>query len=502
MTEHQHDIGMIGLAVMGRNLVLNMADHGFGVAAYNRTEAVTREFVAQLEPGQEVGPCYSLEEFVGRLKKPRRAMIMVKAGKPVDAVIAELENLLEPGDIVIDGGNSYFRDTERREQSLGTKGIHFLGVGISGGEFGARTGPSMMPGGPREAYPAVQPIFEAIAARAEGDPCVAYLGPGAAGHYVKMVHNGIEYGLMQLIAESYALLKQALGLSNDQLAEVYAEWDGAELSSYLVEITADIFRHRDELTDGRLIDFIRGEAEQLGTGMWTSQSAMDLQVPAPNIDIAVAMRNLSALGEQRRTAAELLASAEGAEYAAGAGVGGQAGGGQAGGGAQAGAARPETLSLAVEDVRGALYAAVIMTYAQGFAHLQAASSSMGLDLRLHDVAGVWRGGCIIRSALLRDIRAAFERQPELPNLLLDPHLSREVARRRPHLEQVIHAGATAGVPLPGLSNALAYLDAYRVPWLPSNLIQAQRDYFGAHKYRRIDRDGIFHTEWPSGDDRR
>ena len=486
MSERLNEIGMIGLAVMGRNLVLNMADRGFAVAAYNRTDSVTREFAAELNPGQRVEACYSLEQFVGSLEKPRRAMIMVKAGKPVDAVIAELEPLLAPGDVLVDGGNSYFRDTERREKSLAAVGIHFFGVGISGGEFGARTGPSMMPGGPQEAYQSVRAIFEAIAARADGEPCVSYLGPGATGHYVKMVHNGIEYGFMQLIAETYALMKEGLGLSNEELAAVYAEWDGAELNSYLVEITSNIFKQRDEKTGGHLVDLIRGEAGQLGTGMWTSQSAMDLQVPAPNIDVAVAMRNLSALEDQRRAATTLLGSA--------------VTGGDAASGASPHSGAGEGLGLTAETVRDALYAAMVITYAQGFAQLQVASKALGFGLHLEDVASVWRGGCIIRSALLRDIKAAFQQQPELPNLLLDPELSRVVVSRRDHLVRAVEAGASAGVAVPGLMTALAYLDAYRAEWLPSNLIQAQRDYFGAHTYHRVDGEGIFHTDWLAGQD--
>ncbi|MFH0916836.1 MAG: NADP-dependent phosphogluconate dehydrogenase [bacterium] len=486
MSESLNDIGMIGLAVMGRNLVLNMADRGFAVAAYNRTDSVTREFAAELDSGQRVEACYSLEQFVGSLEKPRRAMIMVKAGKPVDAVIAALEPLLAPGDVLVDGGNSYFRDTERREKSLAAVGIHFFGVGISGGEFGARTGPSMMPGGPQEAYQSVRAIFEAIAARADGEPCVSYLGPGATGHYVKMVHNGIEYGFMQLIAETYALMKEGLGLSNEELADVYAEWDGAELNSYLLEITSNIFKQRDEKTGGHLVDLIRGEAGQLGTGMWTSQSAMDLQVPAPNIDVAVAMRNLSALEDQRRAATTLLGSA--------------VTGGDAASGASPHSGAGEGPRLTAETVRDALYAAMVMTYAQGFAQLQVASKALGFGLHLEDVASVWRGGCIIRSALLRDIKAAFQRQPELPNLLLDPELSRVVVSRRDHLVRAVEAGASAGVAVPGLMTALAYLDAYRAEWLPSNLIQAQRDYFGAHTYHRVDGEGIFHTDWLAGQD--
>lgn len=487
-----NDIGMIGLGVMGSNLALNMADHGFSVAAYNRTEAVTREFAAQLRPEQNVRAYYTLDELVASLARPRRVMIMVKAGGPVDAVIGGLETLLDPEDIVIDGGNSHFTDTERRGRSLATKGLHFLGVGISGGEAGARRGPSMMPGGPEEAYQAVRPIFEAIAAQADGGPCVAYLGPGAAGHYVKMVHNGIEYGLMQLIAESYALMKEVLGLSNEELAEVYAEWNEAELDSYLVEITSAIFKRRDVPTGFYLIDLIRGEAEQLGTGMWTSQSAMDLRVPIPNIDIAVSMRNLSALDEERRQASMALAGPGewGGEGPSQPTSGGRALGGYAGAG-RAQESHPPT----VDTVRNALFAGMVITYAQGFALLRTASDALGYALHLADVASVWRGGCIIRSALLRQIKTVFEQSEGTPSLLLDREAAGLVAERRDDLVGAIEAGISKGVAVPGLMTALAYLDAYRVQWLPSNLIQAQRDYFGAHGYRRLDKEGTFHTDW-------
>jgi 6-phosphogluconate dehydrogenase len=363
--------------------------------------------------------------------------------------------------------------------------LDFLGVGISGGESGARTGPSIMPGGPKEAYESVRTIFEAIAAKVDGEPCVSYLGQGAAGHYVKMVHNGIEYGFMQLIADSYALLKQVLGLSNDELAAVYSGWDAAELDSYLVEITAQIFRRRDDKTGGQLVDVILGEAGQLGTGMWASQSAMSLQVPVPNIDIAVAMRNLSALEEERLEAKTRLGGAAPAEEVAARLSPRRAG-------------PVGTRSLKVENVRGALYAAMVITYAQGFAHLQTASKLLGLTLRLEDVASIWRGGCIVRAALLRDIRRAFQCRPGLPNLLLDPHFSQVLVPRRQDLASAIAAGMSAGVPVPGLMAALAYLDSYRAEWLPSNLIQAQRDYFGAHTYRRVDQDGVFHTDWSAG----
>ena len=487
MNVQRNDIGMIGLGTMGRNLVLNMADNGFAVAAFNRTTSVTEKFASELEPTQHVQPCYSLEELLGSLRPPRRVMMMVDAGSAVDAVLAGLDPLLQAGDIVIDGGNSHFKDTDRRAAALGARAIDYLGVGISGGESGARHGPSMMPGGPREAYEAVRPIFEAVAARADGGPCVAYLGPGSAGHYVKMVHNGIEYGLMQLIAESYALLKQGLGLGNESLAEVYGEWQAGELESYLLEITAQIFRRRDDKTSGFLVDRILGEAGQLGTGMWTSQSAMDLHVPVPNIDIAVSMRNLSALEDERAAARQAL----GREGAAGQGGAAKA---MAGG---VGAAERRKGDLSVDTVRDALFAGMIVTYAQGFAQLQHASAAQGYNLALRDVASIWRGGCIIRSALLRDFRAAFDRQPHLANLLLYPELSRQVAVRRPALVAACTAGMAARLPVPGFLTGLAYLDGYLADWLPTNLIQAQRDYFGAHTYRRIDQEGIFHTEWSS-----
>jgi 6-phosphogluconate dehydrogenase len=492
MNAQFNDIALIGLGTMGRSLVLNMADKGFGVAAFNRTPSVTDEFAAGLLPSQRVMPCYTIEELLGSLRVPRRVMLMVDAGKAVDAVLAGLGPLLQAGDIVIDGGNSYFKDTERRAAALAARGIHYLGVGISGGESGARHGPSMMPGGPREAYEAVRPMFEAVAARADGAPCVTYLGPGSAGHYVKMVHNGIEYGLMQLIAESYALLKQGLGLDNDQLAAAYAEWQAGELESYLLEITTAIFRRRDDKTPGFLVDLILGEAAQKGTGMWTSQSAMDLHVPVPNIDIAVSMRNLSGLDDQRAAARQ---AAGGASTVGPGGAGGASTVGPGGAGGATGAGAAPAPDLSVDTVRDALYAATILTYIQGFAQLQQASVTQSYDLALHDVASIWRGGCIIRSALLREIRAAFERQPAQPNLLLDADLSRLVAQRRPALAAAAQAGIAAGIPVPGLATALSYLDGYLVAWLPTNLIQAQRDYFGAHTYRRIDQEGIFHTDW-------
>jgi 6-phosphogluconate dehydrogenase len=495
MSKQLSDIGLIGLGTMGRSLVLNMADHGFAVGVFNRTASVTEEFAAGLEPGQDVAPRYTLDDLLASLETPRRIMLMVDAGKAVDAVLAGLDPLLQAGDIVIDGGNSYFKDTERRAGALGGRGIRYLGVGISGGESGARHGPSMMPGGPREAYEAVRPIFEAIAAQADGARCVAYLGAGACGHYVKMVHNGIEYGLMQLISEAYALLRLGLGLDNIGIAATFAEWQAGELESYLVEITAMIFRRADEQTGAALIDLILGEAAQKGTGMWTSQHAMDLHVPVPNIDVAVSMRNLSGLLEQRTAARETAAR----ETAAASGAAAQSAGAGKPSGITPAAGTPAAGALArgftIQVVREALYAATILTYIQGFAQLQQASTTQSYDLALRDVASIWRGGCIIRSALLRQIKAGFERQPYLPNLLIDPELSRLVTDRRPALVAAVEAGIAAGIPVPGLLTALSYLDAYLADWLPTNLIQAQRDYFGAHTYRRIDKEGIFHTDW-------
>jgi 6-phosphogluconate dehydrogenase len=469
-----NDIGIIGLAVMGRNLALNIADKGFAVAAYNRTASATEALVNTLEPTQHITPFYALEELVKSLKRPRRVMLMVMAGAPVDAVLGQIEPFLERDDIVMDGGNSYFRDTDRRGKALAERGVRYFGVGISGGEAGARNGPSLMPGGPKEAYPEIKPVLEAIAARADGSPCVAFLGSGAVGHFVKMVHNGIEYGVMQLISETYAVMKELLGLSNERLAEVYQEWHGGQLSSYLLEITAEVFRKRDNETGGDLIDKILAEAEQLGTGMWASQSALELHVPVPNIDIAVGMRSLSALKGERDAARGLLGSYKHDPHTEGQAV------------------RPDS-------VRDAFHAGVMLTYAQGFALLQMASQELGFGISLRDVAGVWRAGCIIRSALLPPIMAVFDQKPDLANLLLDEAFAREVIGRRVHLARVIEGAMYAGIPVPGFANALAYVDAYRAEWWPFNLLQAQRDYFGSHQYRRVDREGLFHTEWDSAD---
>jgi 6-phosphogluconate dehydrogenase len=464
----QFEIGMVGLGVMGRNLVLNMADHGHAVAGYDKD--LSKVEALQDEAGdREIQGAKTMEEFVGLLRTPRAVMMLVPAGAPVDAVIRDVLPHLEEGDLIIDGGNSHFPDTDLRARKLADRGIQYLGVGISGGESGARHGPSMMPGGRKEAYERVRPIFEASAARVYGDPCVTYLGPGSSGHYVKMVHNGIEYGLMQLIAESYDLMRRGLRLSDDEMHDIYDLWNREELSGYLMEITADIFLKKDEKTGKRLIDVILDEAKQKGTGMWTSQDAMELGVPVPTIDIAVAMRNLSALEEERSAASRAFAG-------------------------------PEPLFEgdlwdSVEQLRHALYAAMIVTYAQGMAQLRVASKANNYDLDLEAVARIWRGGCIIRSALLEKIRAAYKADPDVPNLLLDPDLGQAVESRQEDLRAVVRAAAEWGIPSPGLAVSLAYFDGYRSAWLPANLIQAQRDYFGAHTYERIDAKGSFHTQW-------
>jgi 6-phosphogluconate dehydrogenase len=463
-----YDIGMVGLGVMGRNFLLNMADHDFSVAGYDRDA----DKVAALrdEAGQrKVRGAADIKEFVGLLRTPRAVMLLVPAGAPVDAVIKELLPHLEKGDLIIDAGNSHFTDTDVRTQMLAARGLHFLGVGVSGGEEGARHGPSIMPGGAKDAYERVRPVFEAAAAQINGEPCVTWLGRGSAGHYVKMVHNGIEYGLMQLLAETYDLMKRGLGLSDDELHEFYAGWNHGELAGYLVEITAEIFSKPDEKTGRRLIDEILDVAKQKGTGTWTSESALELQVPIPTIDAAVAMRNLSGLEGERASAAAALPRSS--------------------------RPFPGDRGVFLQQLGRALFAGTIITYAQGLALLSAASRKYAYDLDLSAVARIWRGGCIIRAAVLEHIREAYHNQHGLPNLLVDPELGKAVMAHQEDLRSVVVMAAHLGLPAPGLMSALGYLDAYRSAWLPANLIQAQRDYFGAHTYERIDAKGTFHTEW-------
>jgi 6-phosphogluconate dehydrogenase len=465
----QCDIGLIGLAVMGQNLILNMADHGFNVAAYNRTTSKVDQFLAGPAKGKSIVGCYSPEELVQKLKRPRRVMMMVKAGEPVSQTIKQVAPLLEAGDIIIDGGNSYYKDTEQRIKELEQQGIFFLGTGISGGEEGARFGPSIMPGGASEAWPHVKSIFQKIAAKVgpENDiPCCEWIGSGGAGHYVKMVHNGIEYGDMQLICEAYSLLKDGAGLSNDELYDVFAQWNKGELDSFLIEITRDIFSVVDPETNNALVDVILDKAGQKGTGKWTSQLALDLGVPTTLITEAVFARCLSAQKDKRVRASTILPGPPGANEKL-----------------------RESINREdfIESVRLALYASKICSYAQGFFQLQAAAEESGWDLHYGEIAMLWRGGCIIRAAFLERIKEAFDRDPGLENLLLDS--SQEAWR------SVISTAAQIGIPMPAMSAALTYYDSYRSERLPHNLLQAQRDYFGAHTYERLDKEGSFHTDW-------
>ena len=468
MTQKIYDIGMIGLGVMGRNMLLNMADHGFAVAGYDKNS----KRVAQLhdEAGNlPVQGAENVADFVALLRIPRAVMMLVPAGPIVDSVIHDLLPHLDKGDLIIDAGNSHFTDTDLRQKMLEERGLHFFGMGVSGGEYGARHGPSMMPGGPKQAYGIVRSILEACAAHVDGDPCVTYLGPRSAGHYVKMVHNGIEYGIMQLLAETYDLLRHGLGLSYDELGDLFDEWNQAELNSYLVEITADIFRKIDDETGNHLLDKVLDAARQKGTGMWTSQDSLSLHEPTPNIDVAVAMRNLSGLDGERAAVTQkfgtFLEPFDGER------------------------------DKLIDQVCHSLYAAIIITYAQGMAQLRAASQEYEYNLDLSDVARIWRGGCIIRAALLEPIRAAYTNRPHLLNLLLDDVLGNAVTERAADLRVVAQTAIGLGIPAPGVTAALAYYDSLRAKRLPANLIQAQRDYFGSHTYERVDERGVFHTEW-------
>jgi 6-phosphogluconate dehydrogenase len=464
----QANFGMLGLGVMGHMLALNMERNGYRVAGYDLDPEKVRAFGAQY-PGKNLVACATLEEFLDALETPRRIMMMVPAGKPVDSAIAGLKPVLAGGDLLIDGGNTFFTDTERRSVELEAAGIIYIGTGVSGGEYGALWGPSIMPGGQPKAWELVKPIFEAIAAKVDGEPCVAYMGPRGAGHYVKMVHNGIEYGDMQLIAEAYDLLHRGLGLTNAQLHQIFAEWNLGELESYLVEITSDIFTRTDPETNQALVDLILDEAQQKGTGKWASQNALDLGAPIPTINAAVESRILSAYKDERIVASKIL-----------------------NGPAIKIVEEPKAF---IGWVRQALYAAKICSYAQGFGLLRMASREYDYNLQHGEIARIWRGGCIIRARFLNEIRAAFTRNPDLSNLMIDPEFAQAMNSRQSALRKVVALAAQSGIPALAFSSALAYYDAYRSERLPANLIQAQRDYFGAHTYRRIDRDGSFHTEW-------
>jgi 6-phosphogluconate dehydrogenase len=465
----KQEIGVIGLAVMGKNLAWNIESRGYSVSVYNRSREKTDEMVNESH-GKKIVPTYTIEEFVNSLEKPRKILLMVKAGKATDATIDQLKPFLEKGDILIDGGNTFFEDTRRRNHELSESGIHFIGTGVSGGEEGALTGPSIMPGGQKEAYELVAPILKDIAAKVNGEACTTYIGPDGAGHYVKMVHNGIEYGDMQLIAESYFLMKNVLGLSADELHEVFADWNKGELDSYLIEITADIFTKKDEETGKPMVDIILDKAGQKGTGKWTSQSALDLGVSLPIITESVFARFISAIKDERIKASKILKGPDTPVFT---------------GNKQA----------LVESIRKALYMSKICSYAQGFAQMRSASDEYDWNLQYGDIAMIFRGGCIIRAQFLQKIKEAYDRESSLTNLLLDPYFKEIVESYQYALREVISVAVQNGVPVPGFSAALSYYDSYRTETLPANLIQAQRDYFGAHTYERVDKEGTFHTEW-------
>ena len=464
----QYDYGMIGLGTMGRNLVYNMCDNGFSVAGFDKDAAKVTALGAEAE-GREVTGVGTLGEFFAALKTPKVVMLLVPAGAPVDAVIEELKQHMAADDLIIDCGNSHFTDTDRRTQQLQKENIHFMGVGISGGEYGARHGPSIMPGGNKEAYQLIAPMLKAVAAKVDGEPCVTWLGEGSAGHYVKMVHNGIEYAIMQLIAEAYHLMKECLDISNKELHEIFSTWNEGRLKSYLIEITADIFAQKDDFTANDLVDMILDSSKQNGTGQWTSESAMGLYVPITNIDAAVSARDLSGMKKERLEAAKKLEWRK--------------------------PSFENTQGELVSWLEDTLYFSMITTYAQGMALLQRASKEYTYGLKLQDVARIWRGGCIIRAGLLEDILTAYEKNADLPNLMMDEALGMKLQASQDDCRLAIKTGIDTGVPMPVAMASLAYYDGYRCGRLPANLIQAQRDYFGAHTYERNDRGGIFHTQW-------
>lgn len=468
MAGQQFDYGMIGLGTMGRNLVYNMSDNGFFVVGFDK-DLTKVDALEQESMYRAVRGARTVEEFIASLKTPRVILMLVPAGKIVDSVIEELKPFLSKDDLLVDCGNSHFTDTDRRVANLAKENIHFMGVGVSGGESGARRGPSIMPGGSPDAYQRIAPMLEAVTAKVNGEPCVAYLGAGSAGHYVKMVHNGIEYGIMQLIAETYHLLKEVGKLNNSELHDVFSTWNKGALQSFLIEITAEIFAQKDELTGNHLVDMILDSAHQKGTGMWTSQDAMSLHVPITTIDAAVSMRDLSANKAARQAAAKLLHGKTIIN-------------------------KIDKQNL-IQQAEQALHFAMIVTYAQGMALLHKASQEYHYGLNLAEVAKIWRGGCIIRAALLEDIRAVFAKEPDLPNLLISNVFASKVNNLQESVRNIIKTGISAGIPLPATSAALNYFDACRRGWLPANLIQAQRDYFGAHTYQRTDREGTFHTQW-------
>lgn len=465
----KQQIGVIGLAVMGKNLALNIESRGFTVSVYNRSREKTDDLIKEAA-GKNLHPAYTIEEFVASLEVPRKILIMVQAGQGTDATIDSLVPHLEEGDIIIDGGNAYFPDTQRRSKELEAKGFRFIGTGVSGGEEGALKGPSIMPGGQESAYKLVEPILTAISAKVNGDPCCTYIGPDGAGHYVKMVHNGIEYGDMQLICEAYQLLKDVLGVDTKELHEIFTDWNKGELDSYLIEITADIFSKYDPETGKPMVDVILDSAGQKGTGKWTSQSSLDLGVPLSIITESVFSRFLSAMKEERTAASKLLKGPEAAAFQG-------------------------DKAAFIEAVRKALFASKICSYAQGFAQMRAASEEYGWDLRYGDIAMIFRGGCIIRAGFLQNIKDAYDKNAELRNLLLDDYFKNIVESYQSAWREVVATAVAAGIPVPAFASALSYYDSYRTERLPANLLQAQRDYFGAHTFKRVDKEGTFHFNW-------
>lgn len=463
-------IGVVGMAVMGKNLALNIESRGYTVAIYNRTGSKTEKVVSD-HPEKHLVPSYTIEDFVNSLEKPRRIMMMVKAGKATDAVIAELLPHLDKGDVLIDGGNTFFEDTMRRNAELDNSGIKFIGTGVSGGELGALEGPSMMPGGQKEAYDLVAPIFEKMAAKAEdGTPCVTYIGPNGAGHYVKMIHNGIEYGDEELIDESYNLLRNMVGLSVDEIADIFSDWNKGELDSYLIDITADILTRKDDLgSDKPIVDLIMDKGGNKGTGKWSSQNALALGVPQSLITESVYARYISVLKDERVAASKVLPKPEGkVEF---------------------------DKDAVIEKIRQALYFSKIMSYAQGFEQMKVASKHYDWNLQFGEIAKIWRAGCIIRAQFLQNITDAFDKDPELDNLLLDDYFKDIAKKYQESIRDIVGLGVKAGVPMPGFTAAISYYDSYRSAVLPANLLQAQRDYFGAHTYERVDREGTFHYSW-------
>lgn len=464
MSSVKYDFGLVGLGVMGRNFILNVADNGFAAIGLDLDQEKVESLKAEAED-RVVTATSAKQEFISALTRPRKIMLLVPAGGPVDAVINDLKPLLDEGDIIIDGGNSFFTDTDRRFEELKSDGIHFFGAGVSGGAKGARRGPSIMPGGDKKAYEHIKPIFEAASAKVKGEPCVAHLGNGSAGNYVKMVHNGIEYAMMQMISEVYHVMKNGMVYSNAQFHQMFDAWNKSELESFLVEITSEIFTQKDDLATGDLVDKILDKAKQKGTGKWTSQNAMDLGTPIPAVDVSVSMRQISAFKDQRMKAEAIFGT------------------------------NKHSIDLDSQDFKEALYLAFILSYAQGFVQLRQASQEYGYGLDMEVISKIWRGGCIIRSAMLEDFRKAFDADANIENILLSDIISEKVKPLIASLQKVVAASLAAGYATPALSASLNYLLSYKTGRLPLNLIQAQRDHFGSHTYERIDREGIFHTEW-------